>query len=139
MDTANLCSIPLIQADQICTPPNWALWQKRLIDIMNEAGILFVDRYTRQDGTLVWRDNWPGMGGSDDAYESFYTFPLFYALGGSPDYLHLANKHWDATPWQFTEYGQGYREFDAYYDWMHHGESYLYFYFLALTNSYGHL
>ncbi len=40
MDTANLCSIPLIQADQICTPPNWALWQRRLIDIMNEAGIL---------------------------------------------------------------------------------------------------
>ena len=136
MDTANLCSIPLIQADQICTPPNWALWQRHLIDIRNEAGILFVDRYTRQDGTLVWRDNWPGMDGSDDAYESFYTFPLFYALGGSPDYLHLANKHWDAITWQFTEYGQVYREFDAYYDWIHHEESYLYFYFLALANSY---
>jgi len=76
------------------------------------------------------------MDGSDDAYESFYTFPLFYALGGAEDYRYLARKQWEAMMWQFTEYGQLHREFDAYYDWMHHGESYLYFYFWALPEPY---
>ncbi|NLF02402.1 MAG: hypothetical protein GX601_15640, partial [Anaerolineales bacterium] len=36
--------------------------------------------------------------------------------------------------WQFTGYGQVHREFDAYYDWMHHGESYAYLYYLALAD-----
>jgi hypothetical protein len=46
----------------------------------------------------------------------------------------MARKEWDAITWQFTEYGQVHREFDAYYDWMHHGESYTYNYYLALAN-----
>jgi hypothetical protein len=32
-----------------------------------------------------------------------------------------------------TEYGQVHREFDVYYDWMHHSEGYLHFYFFALA------
>jgi hypothetical protein len=112
------------------------VWERRLIDAMNEAGPAFVERYTRSDGTLIWRDDWPGMDGSDDAYESFHTFPLFYALGGSEEIHALARMEWDAITWQFTEYGQVYREFDAYYDWMHHGESYSYLYYLALANPY---
>jgi hypothetical protein len=35
------------------------------------------------DGTLIWRDRWPGMDGSDDPYEGFMNMPLLYALGGS--------------------------------------------------------
>lgn len=125
-----------VTATQKSVPPTWALLQRHLIEIMNEAGHLFLDKYTREDGTIVWRDHWPGMDGSDDAYESFHTFPLFYALGGAEDYRHLGRKQWEAVTWQFTEYGQLHREFDAYYDWMHHGESYLYFYFLALADPY---
>ena len=41
--------------------------------------------------------------------------------------------------WQFTEYGQVYREFDAYYDWMHHGESYTYLYYFGLADPYHHV
>ena len=125
-----------VTATQRTAPPTWALLQRHLIEAMNEAGHLFLDKYTREDGTLLWREHWPGMDGSDDAYESFYTFPLFYALGGAEDYRYLARKQWEAMTWQFTEYGQLHREFDAYYDWMHHGESYLYFYFLALAEPY---
>jgi hypothetical protein len=74
------------------------------------------------------------MDGSDDGYESFYNFPLYYALGG-PDALHdLAYRLWEAVTRQFTRYGQVYREFDAYYDWMHHGESYVNFYFFGLAD-----
>jgi hypothetical protein len=128
--------IPTLTANRRTMPPTWALWQRRLIEAMNEAGVAFVERYTRPDGSLVWRNDWPGMDGSDDAYESFYTFPLFYALGGDERYRELGRKHWEAVTWQWTEYGQIHREFDAYYDWMHHGESSLYFYFLGLSEPY---
>jgi hypothetical protein len=40
---------------------------------MNEAGEFFVKRYIREDGTLIWRDEWPGMDGSDDGYERFFN------------------------------------------------------------------
>jgi len=115
-------------------PPSWALLQRRLIAAMDAAAPAFVRRYTRADGTLVWRDSWPGMDGSDDGYESFGNFPLFYALGGSDEVHRLARVEWEAVTRQFTAYGQVYREFDAYYDWMHHGESYIYTYFYGLAD-----
>jgi hypothetical protein len=40
---------------------------------------------------------------------------------------------WDSITLQWTEYGQIHREFDGYYDWMHHGEGYLFHYFFGLT------
>lgn len=120
-------------------PPSWALKQRYLIDWMDRLAAPFVERYTRPDGTLIWRPEWPGMDGSDDAYESFLSFPLFYLLGGSEQVHELARREWNAITWQFTEYGQVYREFDAYYDWMHHGESYTYLYYLAMANPYHHM
>ena len=101
-------------------PPSWAVRQRYLIDEMNEAAVDFVARYTRSDGTLIWRDRWPGMDGSDDGYESFVSFPLFYLLGGGPHVHQIVRREWNAITWQFTEYVQVHREFDAYYDWMHH-------------------
>ena len=43
---------------------------------------------------------------------------------------------WDAVTRQFTAYGQVHNEFDAYYDWMHHGESSLYIYYFGLADPY---
>jgi hypothetical protein len=101
---------------------------------MNEAAPIFQERYTRKDGTFVWRDRWPGFDGSDDGYESYHNWPLFYALGGSAD-LHERSRYlWEAVTQQFTAYGQVYREFDANYDWMHHGESSIYFYYFGLAD-----
>lgn len=104
-------------------PEEWALLERYLLQTMGEAAEVFVGKYTRDDGTLLWRDAWPGMDGSDDGYESYGNFTLFYALGGGAKVLALARRGWHAVTRQFTEYGQVYREFDAYYDWMHHGES----------------
>src|ERR1041385_6497222 len=115
------------------TPPEWALWERRLLDDMARAAREFVRRYTRPDGTLVWRESWPGMDGSDDAYESFFNFPLLAALGGDLELDVLARDEWEAITRQFTAYGQVWREFDAYYDWMHHGESSLLFYYFGLV------
>ncbi len=116
------------------TPPEWAFWERQLLDKLYPAALEFVQKYTRPDGTLIWREEWPGMDGSDDGYESFYNFPLYYALGGPDELDGLSRKLWDAVTRQFTQYGQVHNEFDAYYDWMHHGESYTYFYFFGLAD-----
>ncbi len=128
-----------IEARGRAHPPDWAVKQRYLIDLMDDAAIDFVQRYTRPDGTLIWRDEWPGMDGSDDGYESFVTFPLFYIIGGGEHVHALARSEWNAVTWQFTEYGQVWREFDAYYDWMHHGESSTYIYYFGLADPYHHV
>jgi hypothetical protein len=123
-----------IQARRQEPIPNWALRQRHLIEVMNEAAPIFQARYTRPDGSFIWRDEWPGMDGSDDGYESYHNWPLFYALGGSPDIHERSRFLWDAVTRQFSAYGQIYKEFDAYYDWMHHGESSIYFYYFGLAD-----
>lgn len=122
------------KASQTEPLPDWALRQRQLIDVMNEAAPIYQERYTRQDGTFIWRDEWPGMDGSDDGYESYHNWPLFYALGGSADIHERSRFLWDAVTRQFTAYGQIHNEFDAYYDWMHHGESSIYFYYFGLAD-----
>jgi hypothetical protein len=134
MQETNQTSTAMLEVSGREPPPSWAVEQRYLIDLMNRAGPAFVETYTRPDGTLIWRKTWPGMDGSDDGYESFLSFPLFYILGGEEQIHQLARKAWNAVTRQFTRYGQVYREFDAYYDWMHHGESYTYIYYLALAD-----
>lgn len=124
----------IIQATRQEPLPDWALRQRHLIDLMNEAAPLYQERYTRADGTFIWRDEWPGMDGSDDGYESYHNWPLFYSLGGSANLHERSRFLWEAVTRQFTAYGQIYQEFDAYYDWMHHGESSIYFYYFGLAD-----
>jgi len=116
------------------TPPEWAIRQRHLFELMDRAAPRFVERYTRPDGTFIWRDEWPGMDGSDDGYESYLAFPLFYILGGSEEIHAMARRLWTAVTWQFTQFGTVTREFDSYYDWMHHGESYTYLHYLGLAD-----
>jgi len=127
-------TLPHVTATRLAAVPNWALLQRQIFAVLDEAAIEFADRYTRDDGTLIWRDRWPGMDGSDDPYEGFMNMPLFYALGGSREVYLRSRTIWDGITWQWTEYGQIHREFDAYYDWMHHGESNLFFYFFGLAD-----
>ena len=62
-------------------PPNWAVRQRHLIDLMNRAAVTFAARSTRPDGTLLWRTRWTSMDGTDNGSESFLSYPLFYLLG----------------------------------------------------------
>ena len=126
--------VPDDDASTLLPPPVWALWERYLIDEMNAAAPIFQERYTRTDGTFVWRETWPGIDGSDDGYESYHNWPLFYALGGSSDLHERSRFLWDAVTRQFAGYGQVYREFDAHYDWMHHGESSIYLYYFGLAD-----
>lgn len=126
--------MPTIEIAEVGPPPEWALWERQLLDGLYPAAVEFVRKYTRDDGTLIWRDRWPGMDGSDDGYESFYNFPLYYALGGPEEVNPLSRCLWEAVTRQFTRYGQIHNEFDAYYDWMHHGEAYTNLYFFGLAD-----
>ena len=113
--------------------PKWAKQEREIIEKLNEAAVEFVARYCRPDGTLIWRDQWGSMDGSDDPYEAFMNLALFYSIGGNERVYELARQMWDMITWQWTQYGKIHREFDGYYDWMHHGEGMLYFYFFGLT------
>jgi hypothetical protein len=124
---------PVVRASERVTPPQWAMQEQLLFETLNKAALEFVERYTHPDGTLIWFEHWPGMDGSDDPYEGFMNLALLYLLGGSSELHEISRKIWDGITWQWTEYGQIHREFDAYYDWMHHGEGYLYLYFLGLA------
>jgi hypothetical protein len=126
-------TIPIVASSRIAPIPRWARLERELIARLDAAAPEFIARYTRSDGTLIWRDEWPGMDGSDDPYEAFMYLALFYSVGGSEAVYEAARKIWDAITWQWTQYGQIDREFDGYYDWMHHGEANLFHYFFGLT------
>jgi len=125
--------LPHITIDVAVDVPEWAQLELELMARLEPAAREFVARYTRDDGTLVWRSEWPGMDGSDDPYEAFMYLALFYSLGGSDEVYNMARRLWDSITWQWTQYGQIDREFDRYYDWMHHGEANLFHYFFGLT------
>lgn len=126
-------SLPSIRLGDQRAAPRWAQLQRQIMAQLSAAAPEFVARYTRDDGTLIWRDEWPGMDGSDDPYEAFQYLALFFALSGDEEVYALARKMWDAITWQWTQYGQIEREFDGYYDWMHHGEANLFHYFFGFT------
>ena len=128
--------LPRVTIQTTAPAPEWAVWQRQLLREYWPIAQEYVQRYTRPDGTLIWRKHWPGMDGSDDGYESWYNFPLYYALGGDARMDPLSRHLWNKVTELFTRYGTVHNEFDSYYDWMHHGESYTNFYFFGLANPY---
>ena len=127
--------MPTVQATvpALC-PPAWAVLQRRLFEVMDAAVQPFLEKYTRPDGQLIWRDALPTRDGADDFYESFYNWPLLYLLGGGDHLLPLAVRQWEAVTAQLTDLGAVYKEYERGYDQFHQGESYLYFYFLCLAD-----
>ncbi len=125
-----------VEGKQRKNPPDWAVRQRNLIDVMDRAVRPFVEQCTRPDGTLIWRSKWTSMDGTDNGYESFLSFPLFYILGGGEHIQDLAQKELDALTRQFTNYGTVDRDFVTGFDWFHHSESYTYTFYMAMSDPY---
>jgi hypothetical protein len=106
---------------------------------MDRAALPFVAHSTRSDGTLDWRTEWTSMDGTDNGYEAFLSFPLFYILGGGEHINQIGRKEWDAITWQFENYGTVEREFVTGFDWFHASESYTYLYYLAMSDPDHHI
>ena len=130
---------PTLRATGRQNPPNWALRQRQLIALMDRAARPFVEHSTRPDGTLIQRTVWTSMDGTDNGYEAFLSFPLFYILGGGEHIHEQARKEWDAITWQYENYGTVEREFVTGFDWFHHSESYTYIYYLAMADPHHHI
>lgn len=135
--------------------PHWAVLQRRALDQLSGSAQLYIDAVTEPDGALrwhasdtPWRDaqgrtrrdvqgrdmQWPGIDGSDDGYEAFCSLALPYCLGGGEDLHTTSRRQWEAVTRQFTEFGTVFDEFDGAYDWMHHGESSQFLYYLELAD-----
>lgn len=128
--------MPQIAATEpITQAPAWAVLQRRLISEMEAAVDPFLDKYTDEDGTLIWRRGPHGTrDGADDFYESFYNWPLLYLLGGSDRMLYLGKKQWEVTTRLLESMGHIDKEYEIGYDQFHQSESYIYFYLLCMAD-----
>jgi hypothetical protein len=92
-----------IKANQPClAPPAWAVLERKLLEEFDRALDVFLDKYTRADGRLIWKSSWQisatvaemdnPRDGVDDFYESFSNWPLLYLLGGADRLLPLADR-----------------------------------------------
>ncbi|MFF7361802.1 hypothetical protein [Streptomyces sp. NPDC008125] len=122
--------------------PRWASLQRELFARQDAAWRLFSDRYTEDDGRLVFRDTLgvgpDGRDGVDDFYEPFFNWPTLYLLGGSADLLTAARRHWSGVSAQLTEMGMLQDGLERGYDWFHQGEGLLLFYGLCLADPEDH-
>ena len=123
-------------------PPEWAILERSLIDLMNKAVEPVMEKYVRPDGSVMWptTDDFTSFDGLDDAYESFHNWPVFYLLGGGDHILELSHREYDGITAQFARYDSGHghpmvvKEYEQGYDWMHQGEGYVFFYNLCLAD-----
>ena len=128
--------LPLLVATEKTSPPNWAVLQRRLIDAIDEAAPIFLDKYPRPGGALVWREDYPGDGvWADDLYEAFFNWPQYHALGGSDYCGEKSLVQWNAITRQLAvDYGRVTDEFVNDDDWFHNAENYVYFYALGMVD-----
>ena len=117
-------------------PPTWAVLERQLIDAMDQAAPIFIEKYTRLGGALIWMEGNPGDDiWADDLYEGFFNWPFFYDVGGSDYIAAMAVQEWNAITRQITyDYDRLTREFINDDDWFHNGENYVYFSALGLVD-----
>ncbi len=80
-----------IKATEISAPPAWALMERNLISLMEDAAPMMVKKYTEPGGGLYYAEDF------DDLYEQFYNWGLFYAIGADESLHDLALQEWNAT------------------------------------------
>jgi hypothetical protein len=61
--------------------PAWAIRERALIDLIDQAVYPYVEKCTRADHSLIWADRWSGSrDGMDDLHEAFANFAQFTFL-----------------------------------------------------------
>ncbi|MDG4781342.1 hypothetical protein O7614_16960 [Micromonospora sp. WMMD961] len=103
--------------------PRWALLERELLSRLDRAWREFERRFCEPDGRLRYHGRMYGRDGVDDFYEPFFNWPTLYRIGGSPDLLTAAKRHWEGVTRQLSEYGYLRDEYEIGYDWFHQGES----------------
>lgn len=125
--SVSIPGIVTITATEKSTPPAWAVMERQLIKVMNEAAPEFFHKYADENGWM------PLIGKPDDMYEVFGNWALFYALGGDEKIYELGMRQWNAITRELTYAVQRIdREFVIHYDWFHNAESYKNYYYFGL-------
>jgi hypothetical protein len=125
---------PVITATvPLLDPPDWAIAQRELFDLLDYAWRRFEGDFTGPDGRLSYRHQLTSRDGVDDFYETFFNWPQLYLLGGADDLLAASERHWTGVTRQLTELGMLIDEYERGYDWFHQSESMLLFYFLCMA------
>ena len=132
-----------VKATQVSPPPGWALLERQLMKLMEEAVQPMVDKYAEKGGAFYFADD------VDDLYERVYNWGLFYAMGADRQVLDLALQSWNATTRFFADdiVSRVHRRFHAqihneYYnqevpgasEWHHQGEGNMAFYHFGLAD-----
>ncbi|MFC1693109.1 hypothetical protein ACFL1R_06360 [Candidatus Latescibacterota bacterium] len=123
-------------------PPAWALLERQVIDTMDRAAPVILERYTNPDGTLMWptSPDFQSIDALDDAYESVHNWPLFYLLGGDERLLRLAREQFESITRRMAKHDTGkdypmvVKEYQPAYDWFHQGEGNMLFYMLSMAD-----
>jgi len=136
--------------------PEWALLEREVFSRLSRAPELLRD-YLTPDGEILWPEcaedfQTFAYGNVDNAFEGFQSFPLLYLMGGDDALLPYAQRQYETLLRQFSRYRKenlGIPEEEAArlgrdtmlvdemfpdLDWMHNGESMLFFYHLLLAN-----
>lgn len=121
-------------------PPEWAVRQRDLFDLMETALDRFTENYFGLDGEPLWPpDDHVGVDGFDDVVEGFYNWPLVYAMGGDERFLERAQESYAAALKRGSETETPFGhpmvvdEFEQCRDWFHMGEGNLYTYNMGLA------
>lgn len=126
--------LAVVKASHIGAPPEWAIMQRQLIRVMEQAAPYYLKRFTRPDGTTY------GKGPYDDVYEMFYNWPELYAISGNEFLYDTAVKEYNAITRSNTAYSEDavdyfhqlYKEYPRNDDFFHISEGLTAFYNLAL-------
>ena len=94
---ASVPGLARVRATDITSPPAWALLERELMEMMEEATGPMVARHAERGGALMYADD------VDDLYERFYNWGLFYSMGASESIFDLALQGWNATTRFFDE------------------------------------
>lgn len=134
---------PAIAVDHPMAPPDWALAERRLIDLNAQGVALFVSRYVDGRGYLKGPEHWGITDGPDDSVEPIRNWPLAHALGGPDSIIKSWQFVWEGHVDQYSRAkvpevasardGIYQREFMPSFDWEHIGEGLSGFYFYGLS------
>ena len=132
-----------VTATRVSPPPGWALLERRLMKLMEEAVTPMVDKYAEKGGAFYYADD------VDDLYERVYNWGLFYAMGADRKVLDLGLQQWHATTRFFADdiVSRVHPRFhpqihNEYYnlasaganEWYHQGEGNMAFYHFGLAD-----
>lgn len=127
-------AMAVVKANNVQVPPEWAIMQRQLIAVMEQAAPYYLKRFTRPDGATY------GKGPYDDVYEMFYNWPELYAISGNGFLFETAVKEYNAITRNNTAYAddsidyhhQLFKEYPRNDDFFHISEGLTAFYNLAL-------